>query len=80
VFTFDVAFDPDGSATGQPLLTILGTLMMATWMVLHTFEERFFADSIANLIPIPLEGQAEYVGTDSFAERAGWRQVSELTN
>lgn len=72
-FTFDVAFDPEGPAIGQPLLTILGTLMLVTWMVLLAFEERFFAGSIPHLIAPPLEGRAEYVGTDTFAERTGWR-------
>lgn len=72
-FTFDVALDPEGPATGQPLLTIVGSLMLATWMVLRAFEERFFADSVSQLIAPPLEGRADYVGSDSFAERTEFR-------
>lgn len=63
-FTFDVAFDPAGSAQGQPILTCLASLMVTVYFVLATIEQRFFVTEIAEMIRPPLEGRATFIGTD----------------
>lgn len=52
-FTFDVALDPEGPAGGWPLLSCLGSLSFATWLVLREFERRFFAS--IEPTPFPFE-------------------------
>jgi hypothetical protein len=79
-FTFDVALDPEGPATGQPLLTCLGSVMLVVWMVLLAFEERFFPSGISHPIAPPFEGRAQYVGTDSTAERTEWGQLPSASD
>lgn len=41
-FAFDVALNPEGPSAGMPVLTCLGSLGIATWLVLRAVERRFF--------------------------------------